>query len=30
MAKPKALWKSLHPNYMKEWYLKHKQNETRL
>jgi hypothetical protein len=29
MAKRKAQWRSLHPNYMKEWYIKHKQNETR-
>jgi hypothetical protein len=29
MSKRKAHWRSLHPNYMKEWYIKHKQNETR-
>lgn len=29
MSKRKAAWRSLHPNYMKEWYLKHKQHETR-
>jgi hypothetical protein len=26
-SKRKALWRSLHPNYMKEWYKKHKQNK---
>jgi hypothetical protein len=30
MDKRKSQWRSLHPNYMKEWYIKHKQNETRL
>lgn len=25
--KRKALWRSLHPNYMKEWQIKRKQNE---
>jgi hypothetical protein len=29
MSKRKARCRSLHPNYMKEWYIKHKQNETR-
>lgn len=23
----KALWRSLHPNYMKDWYIKHKHYE---
>jgi hypothetical protein len=26
MSKRKAHWRSLHPNYMKEWYIKHKEN----
>jgi hypothetical protein len=26
-SKRKAHWRSLHPNYMKEWYIKYKQNE---
>jgi hypothetical protein len=29
-SKRKAKWRSLHPNYMKEWYLKHKQDKDRL
>ena len=28
--KRKAQWRSLHPNYMKEWHLKHKQDEDRV
>ena len=23
----KSVWRSLHPNYMKDWYIKRKQNE---
>jgi hypothetical protein len=26
-AKRKTLWRSLHPDYMKDWYLNHKQDE---
>lgn len=26
-SKRKALWRSLHPDYMKDWYIKHKQDE---
>jgi hypothetical protein len=29
-SKRKAQWRALHPNFMKEWYLKHKQNEDRI
>jgi hypothetical protein len=29
-CKRKAQWRSLHPNYMKEWYLKHKLHENKL
>lgn len=25
-SKRKALWRKANPNYMKEWYIKHKQN----
>jgi len=28
-SKRKALWRSLHPNYMKEWYIKQKQSKTK-
>jgi hypothetical protein len=27
MTKRKTLWRSLHPTYMKEYYLKHKQSK---
>jgi hypothetical protein len=26
-SKRKALWRSLHPSYMKEWYKKHNKNK---
>lgn len=29
-CKRKAQWRALHPNYMKEWYLKHKRHENKL
>jgi hypothetical protein len=28
-SKRRAQWRSLNPNYMKEWHLKHRQNENK-